>query len=118
MVGKTSARRLAAAASRGGIRTFRKDVGSALVVAVLALAALLCYVALWANVTQKGYQRARVVAELQDLNAQNEVLRAQLATLKSPGRICSVARLAGMQPVERCDYIIARSEAQVARADR
>ena len=63
-----------------------------IIVAALVVVALLFYVWSRVEVVKQGYALSALAAEIKDLNAAQEELKAQAAGLRSPERIEAIAR--------------------------
>jgi cell division protein FtsL len=82
-----------------------------------AVALILGYVGIYAQVTHAGYRRAALLSELRQQRLENEALRVQFQNLTSPERLNAAAQAAGMLPSTEISYIGAPKPIAVARAD-
>lgn len=85
--------------------------------AAVLLSGLMCYVGLYAMITQKGYERARLSAELKKAKTENEYLQAELRVLSSPDRLAAAAVSAGMIPSENVQIVRIPTSVAVAKAE-
>jgi cell division protein FtsL len=77
----------------------------------------MCYVGFYAMITQKGYERARLSAELKKAKTENEYLHAELRVLSSPDRLAAAAVSAGMIPSENVQIVRIPTSVTVAKAE-
>jgi cell division protein FtsB len=90
------------------------------IVCVLLLAAVVCfaataYVGAYARVTEKGYQRARLLAQLKTLRLENEDLRLRVEALRDPGQIAEFAIKNGMVQSQEMAYLSPTTQPRVAQ---
>lgn len=70
-----------------------------------AVALLICYLALAAQVTQESYDISRLQAQHADLQAEQAQLRYEKASLESPSHVDSSAGAAGLQRKTPAKYV-------------
>ncbi len=79
--------------------------GHAYLLVGAALAAILVYLALAAQVTQSSYQIAHLQDQQRQLIAEQDQLRYQEATLHAPAQVAQQAEQSGMQRVPPAAYL-------------
>jgi cell division protein FtsL len=78
---------------------------------------LMCYVGLYAKITQNGYYKAKLAGELKAAKMQNQYLRADMQMLSNPDRLAVAATQAGMQQSERVLVVRVAKPVALAQAD-
>ncbi|MBP6964267.1 MAG: hypothetical protein KBC96_07670 [Armatimonadetes bacterium] len=79
-------------------------------VRVLLVASVICfgatmYVGAYARFTRDGYRKAELLAQLRDLNVENERLEVGLTGLRQPERVAAFAVQNGMSVGDRMVYL-------------
>jgi len=80
------------------------------VTVILASAAIICfgatvYIGAYARVTVKGYEKADMVSQLNNLKIENQELRIKLDTLRRPDRITQLALARHMRPATEMAFL-------------
>lgn len=117
----TMERRISTSSVRQSPR--RKRVSRNRLILALALGALLFLLGLmhtwmYADVSKHGYARAELVAKIKSVEAENQVLRAELERLRNPKRLARIAREDGMVIAETYDRVVLTPSVRMAKADR
>jgi len=110
----------AASKQQPGSLPQRRPVGiepasAAVALAALAFSLVLGYAALSALTTRSGYAEIALRREIEDLRAQNTLLRYQVHLAESNGNVQAAARDLGLRPadpVEEVDYVFLPHPAQ------
>ena len=82
------------------------------------LAFLFAQVGLYAKVSESGYERADLVANVKELKAENALLQAKLERLRSPERLSAIAMCEGMVVADSYERIVLLPSVKMAKADR
>ena len=106
---KQPKRRIVRSRKRNGMRK------SLLLAAAMAL--ILGYVGMYAQVTNAGYQRAALLSELRNQRIENEALLVEYRNLTDPKRLQAAAESADMQLGTEISYISSPDPVAVAKAD-
>jgi len=87
-------------------------------VLAVAITFILAYVGMYARVTDIGYRRAALLAELRRVRLENEALRVEIQALTSPERLSAAAYALGMTQEMQVSFVPTEQPINVASAER
>ncbi|MCE5313619.1 MAG: hypothetical protein ABFD49_01500 [Armatimonadota bacterium] len=87
------------------LRFARFKHGLKMLLPVIAVVMLFGWVAVYANVTVTGYNRARLTAECRAAKLMNERLKVEYNRLSSPHKVVAAAEKTGMVYATDYDYV-------------
>ena len=89
-------------------------------VGILLLASVVCfvltvYVGAYARVTEEGYHKAELLAQLKELRVENEKLSVSVDNLRQPGRVAAFAQENGMLVGDKMVYLKPQTDSHLAQ---
>lgn len=97
------------------LKVFSNKMACILLLASVVCFVLTVYVGAYARVTEEGYRKGELLANLKDLRIENEKLEVTLDNLRQPGRVAIFAQENGMLVGGKMVYLKPQVEPHLAQ---